>query len=45
MANYEEARLKLTNTQLSKLKFAPKNKTKTALRIIKKNFQDDELRH
>ena len=38
MTNYENARLKLTNTQLDKLKFAAKNKTGTALRTNKKNF-------
>ena len=31
MANYEEARVKLTNTQLNKLKSAAKNKTETTL--------------
>ena len=39
MANYEEAIAKL-----NKLKSAAKNKTRTTLRIIKKNFQD-ELPH
>ena len=29
MVNYQEARVKLTNTQLSKLKSAGKNKTGT----------------
>ena len=29
MANYQEARVKLTNTQLNKLKSAAKNKTGT----------------
>ena len=43
MANYQEARVKLTNTQLNKLKSAIKNKTGTILRINKKNFQDEEL--
>ena len=38
MANYEEARVKLTNTQLNKLKSAAKNKTGTTLRITKGNF-------
>ena len=45
MANYEEARIKLTNTQLNKLKSEAKNKTGTTLRITKKNFQDEELPH
>ena len=45
MANYQEARVKLTNTQLNKLKSAAKNKTKTILRLSKKNFEDAELLH
>ena len=40
MANYQEARVKLTNTQLKKLKSAAKNKTETIFRINKKNFQN-----
>ena len=43
--NYEEARAKLPNTQLNKLKAATKNKIGTTLRITKKNFQDEELPH
>ena len=43
MANYEEARVKLRNTQLSKLKSAAKNNTGKTLRITKKNFQGEEL--
>ena len=31
MASYEEVRVKLTNTQLRKLKSATKNKTETTL--------------
>ena len=42
MVNYQEARIKLTNTQL---KSAVKNKTGTILRINKKNLQDEELPH
>ena len=38
MANYHEAKVKLTNRQLKKLKSAVKNKTGTILRINKKNF-------
>ena len=38
MANYQEARVKLTNTQLNKLKSAAKNKTGTILKMTKKNF-------
>ena len=45
MANYEEARAKLTNTQLAKLKFAAKNKAGTTLKITKIDFQDEELPH
>ena len=45
MANYEETRGKLTNTQLCKLKSAAKNNTGTTLRTTKKNFQDEELPH
>ena len=43
MASYQEARVKLTNTQLNKLKSAGKNKTGTILRLTKKNFEDEEL--
>ena len=39
MANYQEARVKLTNSQLNKLKSAAKNKTGTIVRINKKNFE------
>ena len=39
MANYKEARVKVTNTQLNKLKSAAKNKTGTTSKITKKNFQ------
>ena len=45
MANYQEARVKLTNTQLNKLKSAAKNKTGRPLRLNKKNFEDEELPH
>ena len=45
MVSYEEARVKLTNTQLNKLKAAVKNKVGTTLRITKKNFQDEEFQH
>ena len=45
MANYQEARVKLTNTQLNKLKFAAKNEIETILKINKKNSQDEELLH
>ena len=45
MANYQEARVKLANTQLNKLKSAAKNEIETILKINKKNFQDEELPH
>ena len=45
MASYEEARVKLMNTQLKKLRSAAKNKTRTILRLNKKNFEDEELPH
>ena len=45
MENYEEARVKLTNAQLNKLKSTATNKTGTTLRITKKKFQDEELPH
>ena len=44
MANYQEAEIKLTDTQLNKLKFAAKNKKGTILRRNKKNFQDETYR-
>ena len=43
MVNYEDARVTLTSTQLNKLKSIGKYKIRTTLRIIKKNFQDEEL--
>ena len=43
MANYQEARVKLTSTHLIKLKSAAKNKTGTILKLNKKNFEDEEL--
>ena len=45
MANYQEERVKLTNTQLHKLKSAAKNNTETILKVKKKNFEDEELLH
>ena len=41
MANYQEARVKLRNTQLNKSKSAAKNVTGRILRINKKNFKDE----
>ena len=45
MANYQEARVKLTNMQLSKLKSVAKNRTGTILRLNKRNFEDEKLSH
>ena len=42
MANYQEARVKITNTQSNKLKSAAKNNTVTILRMNKENFEDEE---
>ena len=43
MANCQEARVKLTDTHLSKSKSSAKNDKGTILRINKKNFEDEEL--
>ena len=43
MANYQEAKVKLTNKQLKKLKSAAKYNT--ILRINQKNFEDEEFPH
>ena len=43
MKNYQEASVKLTNTQLKKLKSVAKNKTGTILKLNKKKFEDKEL--
>ena len=48
MTNYQEARLKLANTQSENLKSAKKKKkkkTETILRLHKKNFENEELSH
>ena len=37
--------VKLTNSQLSKLKSVPKNETEITLRTTKQNFQDEKLPH
>ena len=42
---YQEPRVKLTNTQLNKLKSATKHETRTILRKNKKKIQDEELPH
>ena len=43
MAGYHEARIKLRNTQVRKSKSQAKNKTGTTLRVIEKDFQDEEM--
>ena len=45
MANYEEARVKLTKTKLNKLKSVGKINTGTTSRITKKDIWDEELPH
>ena len=45
MVSYQEARLKLKNTQLNKLKSAAKNRIGAILRLNKKTFEDEELPH
>ena len=46
MVNYQEVRVNLTNTnKLNKLKSAAKNKTGTILKLIKKNFENEEFPH
>ena len=43
--HYQEERVKLTNTQLSKWKSTSKNKKGAIIRLNKKNFEDEELSH
>ena len=45
MANYQEARAKLTKTQLKKLKSAAKNKAGKILKLNNRNFKDEEFPH
>ena len=45
MANYQEVRVKLTNTQSNNLKSVAKNRAEPILKLSKKNFQDEELSH
>ena len=45
MVNIQDARVKLKNEQLNKLKSAGRNKTETILRLNKKDFEDEELPH
>ena len=41
VANYQETRVNLTNTQLNKLNSAATNKTGTILRLNKNKFEDE----
>ena len=45
MKNYKETRVKLTNSQLNKLKPVAKNNIATTLIINKKIFQEEGLSH
>ena len=45
MVEYNKVNVKLSNTQLKKLKTAAKNKTGTTLRINLKMFNGDNLPH
>ena len=45
MANYQKARVNLTNAQLNKLKYAAKKKAGTILRLNTENFEYEELPH
>ena len=45
MVEYSEADIKLSDTQLKKLKTAVKNKTGTTLRIRSKMFNSNDLSH
>ena len=45
MTEYSKVNVKLTDTQLKKLKTAVKNKTGTTLRIILKMFNENNLPH
>ena len=40
MASFKEARVKLLNTELNKLKITAKNKTETKWRITRKTFKN-----
>ena len=45
MVEYSKVNVKLTDTQLNKLKTAVKSKTGTTLRISLKMFDGDDLPH
>ena len=45
MANYEEAKVQLTNTHLNELKFVAKNNTGTILRTTKKDLENCHMKY
>ena len=45
MANYQEVKVELTNTQLKKLKSVEKNRTGAILRTNNESFLDEKLSH
>ena len=45
MVEYSKVNVKLTDSQLKKLKSAPKNKTGTTLRMSLKMFDENNLPH
>ena len=45
MVEYSKVNVKLSNTQLKKLKDAVKNNTRTSLRVSLKMFDGNNLRH
>ena len=45
MVEYSKVNVKLTNTQLKKLKTVAKNKTGTTLRMSLKMFDENDLPH
>ena len=45
MANYQQERVKLTNTQLNKLKSTAKTKAKIISRLNKRQIEYEELPH
>ena len=45
MGIYQEARDKLTNTQINKSKYAAKKKTGTIVKLNKQKLEDKELPH
>ena len=45
MANYQEARVKVTNAHLNKLRSSANKRTETILRLNEKKIEDGELPH